>query len=233
MRNKLLSVLGMCLLGTSALLAQPPATLPPPPPPPPMGPLPRSTIEFQDPARTSASAPVVDLSPRRNVNDGCHFYAEMEYLMWWVKNAPLPVPLVTTGDPNVGFAAGVNTAGALGQPGTQVLVGSQGVDLQTFSGMRLTVGGWFGADRTIGVESSAFFLERRTTAFGAGSDPFGNPPLYFPAFNVAAGAERALVISDPLRGFAGDVVVASSFQLWGAEFNGLLNLWRRPGLEFS
>src|SRR5476649_1766512 len=102
MRNNLLSVLGMCLFGTSALLAQLPATLPPPPP----APLPRSTIDFQDPAK--ASAPVVDLKPRSSVGDGCRFYAQIEYLMWWVKDAPVPIPVVTTGDPNVGFAAGVN-----------------------------------------------------------------------------------------------------------------------------
>src|SRR5688572_29958910 len=54
-------------------------------------------------------------------------WARPEYIMWWVKNSPLPLPLVTTGDPNVGFDPNafntVNIAGAIGQPGTRIFLG--------------------------------------------------------------------------------------------------------------
>src|SRR5208283_6095108 len=49
-------------------------------------------------------------------------WASSDYLFWWSKNAPAPVPLVTTGslaDP---------IPGALGQPGTKVLFGDQTLD---------------------------------------------------------------------------------------------------------
>src|SRR5262249_23780800 len=62
----------------------------------------------------------------------CRSWARVEYLLWWVKNTPVPVPLVTTGDPNVGFDPNsvntVNTAGAIGQPGTLVLVGDHSIN---------------------------------------------------------------------------------------------------------
>ncbi len=155
-----------------------------------------------------------------------------EYLLWWVKNAPLPAPLVTTGNPNVGFPT-VNSAGAIDQASTRVLFGGSDANLGAFSGMRFTLGAWLTVDHSIGVEGSGFLLERRTNQFAASSDSLGNPPLYIPAFNVQAAAERALAISDPLRGFSGAVSVTSTLQLWGAELNGVFNVWRRPGLEFT
>ena len=73
-------------------------------------------------------------------------WARVDYLLWWVKNSPLPVPVVTTGDPRVGFsptlAATVNTAGAIGQAGTGGLVGGNAVKLPPVSGLSLTLGGW-------------------------------------------------------------------------------------------
>src|SRR5262245_12610120 len=44
----------------------------------------------------------------------CRVWARLDYLLWWVKNRPIRVPIVTTGDPSVGFDANpaniVNTA---------------------------------------------------------------------------------------------------------------------------
>jgi len=176
-------------------------------------------------------APMIDLRPA-NAGNGFRIWGSADYLLWWVKNAPMPVPLVTTGDPNVGFPL-VNSAGALGQPSTRVLFGNSDVNFGTFSGMSFTLGGWFDTDHILGIEGSGFLLEKRSNQFGASSDSLGNPPLYIPAYNIQAGAERALAVSDPLRGFAGNVYVTSTLQLWGAECNGLFNVWRRPGFEAS
>ena len=174
-------------------------------------------------------APVIDTRPCDAGN--CYrIWGSADYLFWWVKGTPMPVPLVTTGDPKVGFP-GVNSAGAIGQPSTRVLFGGSNVNFDPFSGMRFTLGGWFDTDHAVGMEGSGFLLEKRSNQFAAGSNGAGSPPLYIPAFNVQAGAERAVAVSDPLRGFAGSVGVSSTLQLWGAECNGLLNLWRRPGVE--
>jgi hypothetical protein len=159
-------------------------------------------------------------------------WARAEYLLWWVKGPPIPFPLVTTGDPNTGFP-GVNSAGAIDQPSTRVLFGGSNQSLDTFSGMRFTLGAWADSDQVFGVEGTGFVLERRASSFALASDAAGNPPLYLPAFNVQTQAERAVAISDPLRGFSGDVAVSSRLQLWGAELNGLVNLWRRSALDVS
>jgi hypothetical protein len=42
-----------------------------------------------------------------------------------------------------------------------------------------------------------------------------------------------LPVADPLRGFAGNVIVTSTLQLWGLELNGALNLYRDAGAEFN
>jgi hypothetical protein len=157
-------------------------------------------------------------------------WVRTDYLMWWTKPAQIPAPLVTTGVPAVGFPL-VNTAGAIGQPGTTVLHGGSDESFGMFSGLRFTLCSWTNNDLLTGWEASGFLLERRVNSFAAASDATGNPPLYFPAFNVTAQQERALPIADPLRGFAGDVRVDSTLEFWGVEFNGLLALWRERTWE--
>ncbi|WP_020474911.1 BBP7 family outer membrane beta-barrel protein [Zavarzinella formosa] len=155
----------------------------------------------------------------------------MDYMIWYVKGTQLP-PLVTIGNPAVGFPA-INSAGALGQPGTHVLYGGDRQDFNSLSGVRLTLGGWLDKEHTFGLEASGFLMEHQTTTFRATSDKAGNPALYFPAFNVSAGAERALLISDPLRGFAGDVSVKSGIRMFGTEANSLYNIYRSDNLDLT
>lgn len=218
MHRSIVAIIGLSLISTAPLFAQAPVV----------------RLEYADVDQPAAPGkPVLtdrDFNPCRE--DCFRYWASAEYLLWWVKGAPYPIPIVTTGDPTLGFP-NTSIAGAIGQPGTQVLLGNGNAGFGAFSGVRLTLGGWLDDDRTLGLEGSGFVLERRVSTFAAGSDAAGNPPLYFPAFNVAAGEERALPISDPLRQFAGNVTVSSQLQLWGTELNGVFNLSRRPGMEVS
>ncbi len=197
----------------------------------------KATGDLKNPADVSSDP--ASVSAVATVDDGAAYrgWARVETLLWWVKNAPLPVPVVTTGDPNVGFDPNhlntVNTAGAIGQRGTQVLLGDNNINSPPFFGMRLTLGGWVDDDEFFGVEGSGFILEHRTKRFVAASDKVGNPPLYFPIATGTAGAERGIPIADPLRSFSGAVGIISSLQLWGAECNGNLTLIRNSGLEFT
>src|SRR5206468_4254126 len=84
-----------------------------------------------------------------------------------------------------------------------------------------------------GLEGSGFALGRVQSRFALASDPAGNPPLYFPIFSEIAGAERAVPIADPLRGFSGNVAVTSSLRLWGLDWNGLVPLFRYPNWELT
>jgi len=154
-----------------------------------------------------------------------------------MKEAPLPVPVVTAGDPRVGFDPNfvhtVNTAGALGQRGTQVLFGQHSINEPPYSGVRLELGGWFDDEELFGADGNGFILERRSKRFAVASNAAGNPALYFPIFSTLAGAERGIPIADPLRAFSGDAGVNSTLQLWGAEVNGMVNLFRNACLEFT
>jgi hypothetical protein len=140
--------------------------------------------------------------------------------MWWIKDAPLPHALVTTGDP---FS---DNPGALGHGGVP-RYGDE-ADFGTFSGVRATVGAWLDSDQSIGLEGSGFILPRRTKNFRVNSDANGNPVLTFryldPPVNGVA-AEDAFQASVPpgnpfgVGPFAGGVAVDSSSRLWGAEAN--------------
>jgi hypothetical protein len=144
------------------------------------------------------------------------FWARAEYLAYFVKNAPLPVSLVT-GNPN--------------NPTQELLDSSQ--NLGVFAGFRLGMGAWLDGDENIGVEASFFALERRTRFFSASSDAAGAPTLAFPFVNQTPGAvgDNLLPIAAPGQ-FAGGVQIASSLQLWGTEANSLFVLMREKDFEF-
>jgi hypothetical protein len=225
-RNGLVLVLGVWLQIAGHLCAQwLPATNPPEP---------EATADPNKPAGPAkdnlSSESIVDSS-------GYRIWARVEYLLWWMKDAPLPVPVVTTGDPHVGFDPNmvntVNTAGAIAQRGTQILLGDDSIHSREFSGLRLTLGGWIDDEELFGVYGSGFFLERHINRFAVASDKAGNPPLYFPIFSAISGAERGIPIADPLRSFSGNVVVNSTLRLWGTELGGTATLIRIPWLDFS
>ena len=86
----------------------------------------------------------------------CRFWVGAEYLLWWIKNAPMPQPLVTTGSLDDDFP------GAIGQPGTRVLFGESDIDFGAFSGGRLSAGYWLDCEHTCAFEASGFVLEKRS-----------------------------------------------------------------------
>src|SRR5207248_2289032 len=103
--------------------------------------------------------PYVALMPRPTKSPfQTRYWVRGEYLLWWVKDAPLGVSLVTTGDPN-------------NNPGGELLNSDR--RYCDFSGMRLSAGGWFDADSDIGLEANGWFLGRRTNNFFVASDNSG------------------------------------------------------------
>lgn len=161
------------------------------------------------------------------------FWVNTEYLLWWIKDGPLPAPLVTTSDPV--------DVGTLGAPSTRVLLDGP-LDYGTFSGMRLSGGCWFGHDQVCGMEGSGFFLERRAAEFRFKSNANGSPLLAIPIFDPVNGpdvfditppgfplpGEAGLFITAP-GSFAGGLAISSGTRLWGAECNGLINWVRDQG----
>src|SRR5262249_40405173 len=74
-----------------------------------------------------------------------------EYLMWWLREYSVP-PLATTGPANLFLP------GALGQPGTTVLLGGGNLDNELFHGVRARGGFWFDDDQKHGLELGWFWL---------------------------------------------------------------------------
>src|SRR4051794_32368510 len=98
------SVLKRCLIGCLAVLALAGVAFGQPPAP----------ADFHPQVTWSEGAP--GQLPWPTCEVPC-FWAGGDYLVWWLKRPPQPVPLITTGDPNS------PVPGGLGQPGTQILAG--------------------------------------------------------------------------------------------------------------
>lgn len=151
-----------------------------------------------------------------------------EYLLWWLKESPLPAPLVTSGS----FAAGI--PGALGEAGTRVLIGGQPMDTGANSGGRFVFGLWLDPEARFGVEGTYLFLPRSVTRQSAEtSGQPGSPTLAVPFFDVTGvfgrggvPGETVFILPTPFGatpGFQGRFDLGLASQLQGAEVNGA---WR-------
>jgi hypothetical protein len=151
---------------------------------------------------------------------------DAEYLLWWTKNGPLPVPLVTTGSAPVGFGNDVPMVingtgiggGVLGDPDTSVRFGGEGLDYGAFSGGRFAGGFWCDCQCCWSVSLGGFFLEDRSERYFATAASNGTPVLARPFFDPATGVESSLLVSSP-GAYEGSIAVQSSSQLLGLELN--------------
>ena len=189
------------------------------------------------------------------------FYGGVDYLLWWVKDAPLSVPLVTTGavsSTHHGFLSNSkgtssDTTILYGAPFGVAQGGNGSQRFQGFSGSRVTFGYALGSERRFAVEASGFVLQQQSAGYAAYADLTGNPIINIPVFNTVSytpggrpgglpPAEDGLpasLPSDPKRLdgnsgiFTGGVKVTNSLQLWGAEATGVISLHRGSSWEVS
>jgi hypothetical protein len=156
-----------------------------------------------------------------------------EYLYWKVKEGPLGVPLVTTGEPQAAVIIRPPTPqgrlpgqvlinddppGGLGQPDTQVLFGNDPLDYDWRSGFRINAGVRLSCDGKVGLEGSGFWLDKETITFSTSSDAAGNPVIARPVRDAITGNELVFTVAAPGQ-FAGAIDIDSTSELWGAEFN--------------
>ena len=117
------------------------------------------------------------------------WYGQVDALIWWTKGNKVP-PLVTTSPDGTVQA----NAGVLGQPGTQVLHGGNGVDGNYRVGVRLQVGRWLDACQMTGVEATWFSVGDGANTGNFYAQSVGtplSPILARPFFNVLAGLQDA------------------------------------------
>ena len=134
------------------------------------------------------------------------FYGRVDYLYWWIKDAPNQVPLVTRG--------------FVGSPGTETLIGGHDVDFGGQHGVRLTTGFWLTSDRAWGLEASGFYLPTQTARDGVRSPDGNGVDLRVPFFNPITGRESSspLSASNPTDGFfSGTATEKNTARLWGVD----------------
>jgi hypothetical protein len=165
---------------------------------------------------------LLPFEPRSGPNAWLNF----DFLLWFIKDGPLNVPLVTTG------STSDTNPGALGQPHTQVLYGDNNLNFGAFSGGRLEGGVWLDAESRFAIEGGGFALSQRVVGFSAFSDSNGNPVLSVPFFNAQKGQEDQTPIAYP-GNLAGGVFVTSTSELWGLDLNATYNAYRGRGFQVN
>lgn len=146
------------------------------------------------------------------------FWVDAGLQLWFITPGPLPVPLLTTGNPADPIP------GALVQPGTRLLFGNQGLDFGPQAGVHIETGLWLDVDPRHGLEIGGFWGGRQSVDYRADATSAGNPPIYVPLSRPELGREGSFTIADPQANLLGSAVFSSHSYMWGVEANGLYHL---------
>jgi Putative beta barrel porin-7 (BBP7) len=241
MSHRWLATLGICIITTVPLFAQEAAVPDAPaneqtpsqsqvrfltpylvpdndqePPAPPQAPVRPPTFPPAPNPRIVPALPQGVLVP---VTESDYTWFRAEALVWWVKDAPLPVPIAAVTD-----ASG----------NSQTVIGNSNIGYGAFSGARLVLGSWFDQHNNFGFESSFFTLARRTNSQTVSDDGSGKPSIGLSYLSASPGQQGETIqyLSSPGT-FTGNILVSSDLELWGAEINGALCLVRTANLEFT
>jgi hypothetical protein len=146
-------------------------------------------------------------------------FGNVEYLFWFMRPAPIGAPLVTMGSP---LSAGITNALT-----TRVVAGDEDLNYYQTSGIRVTTGYWIDGNRRYGVELGGFLMEQRSHVLNFESDSNGIPVIARPFIEANTGQPTAILVSYP--GFlSGGVNVTQQNRTYGADLNGLVNIYRSP-----
>lgn len=141
-----------------------------------------------------------------------HFSISLDYLLWWMKNRSIP-PLITTGP------ASDPIPGALGAPGTQIVLGPGGSDVSGTNGVRLSALWWFDETHHWAADGSFFQMEQLTKIFTASSAGGPNDPVLSRPYTDA---NTGIATVDPValpNLSAGNIVVSMPRRFYGADAN--------------
>ena len=211
------------------------------------------SAQAQQPSAQSTPAPMTQAqsteAPTISVS---RFYGGIEYLHWWVKGAPLSVPLVSTGPEmnKEGFLINSNSTILYGAPFSPATGGNDRQSFPGFNGGRVTVGYFLDDDQRYAVEASGFLLQTQTAGFQIRGGPNGEPGLRIPVFNTIPYAPGGMCDPDnaavclvprtedgvPLAvpgDLTGGVKISNSLQLGEFELNGVLPIYKDDSWQIS
>ena len=152
-------------------------------------------------------------------NECCdRFWGSAEYLYWKIQDAPQSTPLV--------IESPVSDA-VLGDPDTNVVLGSKKIKNDWVSGGRFALGYWFDECRTFGAEVNYFILpyqSKKHSVFGSGLE--GSNYLAVPYFNTDSGSEDSFGIAgfydDEFGPYSGKATLKLRNRMQGAELNAVM-----------
>lgn len=133
-----------------------------------------------------------------------------DYMLRWLKPVCLTRPVLTVGNP------ADQVPGAIGQPGTKLIIGDHKFEFDGVSGGRVTLGVWLSSEPLLAFEASGFLLPRATARLEFHSSN-GSPASYL-AFQTPTNAQDAVPFSVP-GSVDGRMTASGSSELWGAEAN--------------
>jgi hypothetical protein len=140
----------------------------------------------------------------------CRFWANVDYLLWWLKPVCLQPPILTLG------SAADAVPGAGGQPHTQLVMGDHKFEFSGASGISVGAGTWLTSDQALSFEAGGFLLDKAEASQSFRSSN-GSPASYIP-FQDPSNVNQALPFTIPGVVNGSSTAVGSS-RLWGAEGN--------------
>lgn len=135
--------------------------------------------------------------------DTGRFSISAEALVWWFKDSPAPVPLITNG--------------LVGQPGTKTLLGGEDLDTGANPGFRLSAG--YAFTERWSVDSSFFYIPSRSSSNSVSSSgQLNSTDLILPYIDATTGRESGTEISfSPI--YRGSATETLSNSLMGVDLN--------------
>lgn len=137
------------------------------------------------------------------------FYSEVDFLLRWFKPVCETPAVITIGNPASPIP------GALGQPGTQVVIGqAHKFEFPMTPGLQLTLG-WDRGDGAVGVKFSGFVMEQSVNSQRFVATPDGFPNTYL-SYQAPDNKLEALPFTIP-GVVTGSSLSVGSTKIWGAE----------------
>jgi Putative beta barrel porin-7 (BBP7) len=191
-------------------------------------------------AQTEDDGDLIDEAVRQGASFN-EWSASAELLMWWSKATPCPVPLATTAPASaLTNPADTYPPGNLANSDTTVVLGGQSVGIPMQMGGRFSLGHGLDEAEQFGVDATFLFFANRSTAATVTSNNLQSQFLtnpYTALDNVvfpAPGTPYANFLSSPAS-FSGPLATygtatqTAMIQMYGAELNGLWNMWEGGG----
>jgi hypothetical protein len=147
-------------------------------------------------------------------------WAGVDYMRYWLRPAPLPVPLLANG------------AGA-------TLIGGNEVEFSSANGIQATLGTWLNDRHTVGLAGSGFLLEQRSRSAVVSSGTGALATLVRPTVDALTGNPSAVVVATPpipgviTGGLTGALGVDTGIRLSGFDAYAIANVAYCPNYTFD